>query len=63
MKKVVNVVKEILPSCKMTHYMTDSPTSQYWNRQIFSLVANHDKIFSGIQATWLYFEAGHGKGP
>jgi hypothetical protein len=63
MKKVVNVVKEILPSCKMIHYMTDSPTSQYRNRQIFSIVANHDKIFSGIQAAWLYFEAGHGKGP
>jgi hypothetical protein len=29
MKKVVNV---ILPSCKMIHYMTDSPTSQNRNR-------------------------------
>ena len=43
--------------------MTDSPTSQYENSKIFSVIANHDKIFTGIKASWLYFEAGHGKGP
>lgn len=43
--------------------MTDSPTSQYKNEQFFSKVAQHDTIFPGIRASWLYFEAGHGKEP
>lgn len=63
MKHVVKEVKAVLQNVKMVHYMTDSPTSQYRNKQIFSIVAHHDTIFPGIKASWLYFEAGHGKGP
>lgn len=63
MKQVIAEVRAILPNVEMVHYMTDSPTSQYGNKQIFSIVAQHDTIFPGIKATWLYFEAGHGKGP
>lgn len=63
MKQVITEVKEILPNVEVVHYMTDSPTSQYRNKQIFSIVAQHDTIFPGIRASWLYFEAGHGKGP
>lgn len=63
MKQVIAEVRAILPNVEMVHYMTDSPTSQYRNKQIFSIVAQHDTIFPGIKATWLYFEAGHGKGP
>ena len=44
------------------HYISDSPSSQYRNISIFSLVARHSTIF-GIDASWLYLEAGHGKGP
>ncbi|KAL3879819.1 hypothetical protein ACJMK2_032100 [Sinanodonta woodiana] len=63
MKHVVKEVKAVLQNVEMVHYMTDSPTSQYINKQIFSIVAHHDSIFPGIKAFWLYFEAGHGKGP
>ena len=42
------------------HYWTDSPTSQYRNRFIFHAVANHESLY-GCQATWNYYEAGHGK--
>lgn len=63
MKQVIAEVKAILPNVEMVHYVTDSPTSQYKDKQIFSIVAQHDTIFPGIKASWLYFEAGHGKGP
>jgi hypothetical protein len=41
--------------------MSDSPTSQYWNRVVFYAVAQH-KVKYGVPATWLYSESGHGKG-
>lgn len=63
MKQVIAEVKAILPNVEMVHYMMDSRTSQYRNKQIFSIVAQNDTIFPGIKATWLYFEAEHGKGP
>ena len=44
------------------HYISDSPSSQYRNVSIFSLIARHSTIF-GIEASWIYLEAGHGKGP
>ena len=47
---------------KCIRYWTDSPTSQYRNKTIFSLIANHKSEF-GFPAVWNYFEAGHGKGP
>lgn len=43
-------------------YVTDSPTSQYRNKYIFGMIANHINLF-GISASWQFFEAGHGKGP
>ena len=56
-------MKEIMPNVEMVHYMTDSPTTQYSNKQIFSMAAQHDTIFHGIRASWLYFEAEHRNGP
>ncbi|CAC5419889.1 unnamed protein product [Mytilus coruscus] len=44
------------------HYWTDSPTSQYRNKHIFSSIKKHKDHF-GFDCTWNYFEAGHGKGP
>ena len=38
------------------------PTSQYRNKTIFSLIANHKSEF-GFPAVRNHFEAGHGKGP
>lgn len=61
-KEIVKDVKLLDPEIKCIHYWTDSPTSQYRNKTIFHLVANHQETF-GIDAKWNYFEAGHGKGP
>ncbi|VDI36208.1 Hypothetical predicted protein [Mytilus galloprovincialis] len=59
---LVPVLKEICPNVEFVHYWTDSPSSQYRNKTIFDLIANHSSVY-GIQARWNYFEAGHGKGP
>ena len=60
--KIIPEVKLLMPTVSVIHYWTDSPTSQYRNKYIFQLIANHKQIF-GIRAVWNYFEAGHGKGP
>ena len=44
------------------HYVTDSPSSQYRNISIFAVLTKHQELL-GTNASWLYFEAGHGKGP
>ena len=61
-KDIIPIVKEIDDGVVTIHYWTDSPTSQYRNKAIFDMVANHQFTF-GINARWNYFEAGHGKGP
>lgn len=60
--KVVAEVQNCVPAIKRIHYYTDSPTSQYRNKTIFRVVANHEEMY-GCKAVWNYFEAGHGKGP
>ena len=59
---VVFEVRRIVPYVKVIHYWTDSPTSQYRNKLIFDIVANHYSLYN-CAAVWNYFEAGHGKGP
>ena len=61
-RKLIPEMKAILPSLKYVHYVTDSPTSQYRNKKIFHILVKHRSEF-GVNASWHYFEAGHGKGP
>lgn len=61
-KEIVKDVKRLDLEIKCIHYWTYSPTSQFRNKTIFHLVANHQETF-GIDAKWNYFEVGHGKGP
>ncbi|XP_054775254.2 uncharacterized protein LOC129283486 [Lytechinus pictus] len=61
--KLMPKLKELIPHLHKVHYWTDSPTSQYRNKTMFSLVSEHADIFDGIHAQWNYFESGHGKGP
>lgn len=46
------------------HFLSDSPTTQYRNKQMFAFLAKQlTKCFPKIKrATWNYQEAGHGKG-
>lgn len=56
------ILKDINVNVSTIHYWSDSPTSQYRNKHIFNIVANHEERY-GTKARWNYFEAGHGKGP
>lgn len=62
LKDLVPKLIELNPDLKCIHYLSDSPTSQYRNKNMFYIVANHLDLF-GVNSTWQYFEAGHGKGP
>ena len=63
MSKLIQYIKEnILPDLSEILYVTDSPFHQYRNKFIFSEIVNHDS-HHGCKARWLFFEAGHGKGP
>ena len=61
LKKLVPLVREILPDLERIHYISDSPTSQYRNRSIAKVIANHLQYFPGISGTWDYLQVGHGK--
>lgn len=62
MRLICQYIKNRWPNMKTIHYWTDSPTSQYRNISIMSLICQHEELF-GLKCTWSYFEAGHGKGP
>ena len=47
---------------KRVYYVTDGPVSQYRNKMIFWVIANHQRIFK-CEGQWHYLEKGHGKGP
>ena len=51
-----------IPGNNTIHYWIESPSSQYRNRYIINVIANHKQIFD-VNACWNYFDSGHGKGP
>ena len=59
---LVKWLKEHYPKIRLIHFWSDSPSSQYRNISIFSLICRHVELH-GLACTWSYFEAGHGKGP
>ena len=61
-ENVIIAAKQMCPGMTHIHYWTDSPTSQYRNKVIFDLVARHPQLYDLTQASWHYFESGHGKG-
>lgn len=63
LRKLVPLVKDLLPQIEIIHYITDSPTSQYRNKSVVKIVANHAVFFPSVTCTWDYLESGHGKGP
>ena len=61
-KALISDLKVKLPRLQRVHFITDSPSSQYRNKTMFPLVATAKKLL-GVEVSWIYFEAGHGKGP
>ena len=62
-KKLVPKIVELLPTLEHIHYVTDSPVSQYRNKSVCKIIAQHPHYFNGITSSWDYLEKGHGKGP
>lgn len=58
--KTVQTIRTLDPDLNTIHFWTDSPSSQYRNKSIFDILSNFENSH-GCQATWHYFEAGHGK--
>ena len=52
---------DVLGTVTMINYISDSPYSQYRNKCIYFLIANHHFLY-GYGAVWHYMEFGHGKG-
>ncbi|KAJ8043841.1 hypothetical protein HOLleu_11116 [Holothuria leucospilota] len=60
LNKLAPLLEELIPNLETVHYWTDSPSSQYRNRYIFTILSHHTTLF-GLRACWNYFECGHGK--
>ena len=61
LEKTIPYIKSNVENLNQAHYWTDSPTSQFRNKTMCSIVSRHEEHF-GVKAAWNYFEAGHGKG-
>ena len=48
LQKLVPTLRELVPSTKVIHYWTDSPTSQYHNKNIFYIIAHHEELMISI---------------
>ena len=59
---ITSHIKNKHPEVSVVHYCSDSPSSQYQNISMFSVICRHKELF-GLTCTWSYFESGHGKGP
>ena len=59
LKMLMKQIKEHT-ALEVVHFISDGPSSQYWNRFTCDMVA-HFRILFGAEASWL--EKGHGKGP
>lgn len=62
LQQFLPLLKSNLPHIRHVTYLTDSPTSQYRNATITTMLVKHEALFH-IRANWIYFESGHGKGP
>lgn len=63
LRNLIPLIKENYPQLEKVNYLTDSPTFQYQNKTIFTLLCNPQNEFERIHAKLDYLEAGHGKGP
>ena len=62
LKKLIPKMKAVNPVTAL-HYISDSPTSQFRNKTIFYILANHGDLLGVELVSWIWLEAGHGKGP
>lgn len=58
------ILKELGPEIKHLHFLSDSPVTQYRNKNMFFLMCQKiPELFPNLEdLSWHYTEAGHGKG-
>lgn len=61
---VLNYLNSAKPQLTVLHCLSDSPSNQYRNKDMFYVFSHLMKDFFPhlLLSTWTYFEAGHGKG-
>ncbi|XP_054262091.1 uncharacterized protein LOC128986031 [Macrosteles quadrilineatus] len=57
------MIKQFVPDLKFAHFLSDSPSTQYRNRNMFFLIGTYLAKQLGVdRLMWHYSESGHGKG-
>lgn len=59
---VLKMLKEEQPNIRTIHFFSDGPATQYRQKQNFYLFSKNLHGLGFDQATWSFFESGHGKG-
>lgn len=60
---VLNYLREVTPSARTLHVVSDGPTTQYRSKKNFFLLCTVPFELGFNKVTWNFLEAGHGKGP
>lgn len=63
-KPIIQKYLDKFPSVTVLHFLSDSPSTQYRNKTMFSMISFRlPQFYPNIsEITWNYSEAGHGKG-
>lgn len=63
LKPIANEMKILVPKLEKVHFLSDGPTGQYRNKNMFHLIPTVlAKDFEAKSIHWHYSEKGHGKG-
>jgi len=60
---VLNYLREVTPSARTLHVVSDGPTTQYRSKKNFFLLCTVPFELGFNKVKWNFLEAGHGKGP
>lgn len=62
-KPICKEIKNTIPNLSKVHFVSDGPSRQYRNRNMFLLLGKHITSLLDVSSIiWHYLEAGHGKG-
>lgn len=62
LQPMLESLKFNFPQVKVTHFFSDSPSTQYRQKKMFFIFSTQLYELGLTSGTWNYFEAGHGKG-
>ncbi|CAH0552477.1 unnamed protein product [Brassicogethes aeneus] len=63
LQPIFTKVRQLVPHVKIVHFQSDGPSTQYRNKKMFNILANHiSKDLKAEKVYWHFSESGHGKG-